>query len=246
MSRRQEVTDYICKQMDAVIPGDKSNSEMMRKYLDSLSEVSFKEYIRTLAPATTNEQKRKRNLLPFYRPNLSKNKVNIAHLYRLCEKMGRPLEQRLIMTDPVTGLQYLTPHYYPCYDCNVGRQSQTISKKRSIPQRTQRIENLTGQPTSTSKGSRISSPEAKGLGSRGLVKTLIELAHVRGGSVESYREFRRNISETGQCTLNQVSGLARAKSTMTLASYLTACHIGNNINPDTPVPPEVFNDRGVR
>lgn len=237
---RAEVTAFIVDGIDQVIPGDKTNGQLTKEALDKLSAKDFDAYIQSLGPAVTNEEKRKRNVLPFYRPNLSKARFDIAHLYRLCEKMGHPIEQRLIMTDPVTGVVYLTPHKYPCMDVQVGRQSQTIGKKRSIPERTQTIDDLTGQPTSTSKGSRISSPEAKGIGSRGLDKPLIELTHVRGGSVESYREMVRQLTDTGRCNINQITGLSRAKSVMTLSAFLTACHIGNNINPDTPVPPEVY------
>jgi len=238
MASRKEVIDFIVKGIDAIIPGDKRNGEMIRAKLEAFSDKEFGEFMETLKPAVTLEDKMKRNVLPFYRENLSKHKIDIAHMYRLCEKMGRPLEQRLIMTDPITGIQYLTPHYYPCFDIQVGRQSQTISKKRSIPEKQQQIEDMTGQPVSTSKGSRISSPEAKGLGSRGLVKTLIELAHARGGSVDSYREMRRNLIERGSCTTADITGLSRAKSTLTLSILLTSAGIGYNINPDTPVPPE--------
>ncbi len=237
---REELIQFIVDGVNKVIPGDTTNGELIRKNLESLSSKEFDAYIRSLARTETNDQKMKRNVLPFYRPNLSKSKYNTVHLYRICEELGYPIEQRLVMTDPITGVQYLTPHKYPCFDVQVGRQAQTISKKRSIPERTQTIDDLTGQPTSTSKGSRISSPEARGLGSRGLDKALLELAHVRGGSTEAYREMTRSIVETGQCTLDQVKGLGHAKSAKTLAAYLNACHIGNNIIPETPIPPKVY------
>lgn len=234
--KRKEVTNRIVSWIDMIIPGDTTNGKLMRERLDALTDQEFEDYIRRLKPARTPEDIAQREILPFYIPNLSKNRVSIARNYEIARKLGRSLMHRLVMTDGPTGLKYVTPHEYPVYDLPVRRQAQTLIKKRSIPEHNQRVDDLTDQPTSESKGSRISAPELAALASRGLDNTIMEYDKVRGGDSAAYREMKRQLIENGECTLEQVSGLGIAKSTKTAGVLLNCMHIGNNFDPDTPVP----------
>lgn len=238
--KRQKVTQLILKNIAKIIPDDKTNVELLKSKLDAMSDKAFEAYLRSLKPATTPEEIAQRDCIPFYVPNLAKRRISIARNYQIARELGRSLEHRLVMTDPATGLQYITPHSYPVYDLPVRRQAQTVVKKRSIPEHNQRVDDLTGQPTSDSKGSRVSAPELVANASRGLDNTIMEFIKVRGGDNAAYREMRRLLIQNGECTLDQVSGLGRARSTKTAAILFNCMHIGNNLDPDTKVPSDAF------
>lgn len=243
MSKREEVTDFIVKHIDSIIPGNKFNGELIRKKLESLTKAEFAQYMDGLKPRTELKEGETKTTIPFYLPNLTKDKVSIARMFKLVRGLGRSLSHRLIMTDPKTGVQYLTPHEYPCMDIMVRRQAQTSYKKASIPGAKQALDDLTGQPTALAKGSRISSPELKFLDSRGLENVQSELVHVRGGAKSAYREFTRQLFTEGEVNIDELKGLGYAKSTETLAALMNGQHLGNNVLPNTKVPDEALPDK---
>lgn len=236
--KRRKVTEFILSKFDTILPGDKTNSERLRADFEAMSDVEFEAFIKRLKPARTPEEIKNRLFLPFYVPNLRKNgvRLSIARNYQIARDMGRSIEERLIMTDGSTGLKYVTPHVYPIYDLIVRRQAQTGSKKRSIPEHHQRLDDLTDQPTVDSKGSRISSPEFSSLIQKRLDNTVIELTHVRGGNALAAREFTRALVEEGEVDLSQLEGMGIARSTKTASTFLNTMLIGNNLDPATKVP----------
>lgn len=239
-AKREQVTKFILDNIGKIIPGDKTNVTLLGEKLNGFTDAEFEAYLKRLAPAKTVEQIKARDILPFYIPNLSKQRISIARNFKIVRDLGKSLTHRLIMTDGATGVQYITPHPYPVLDLPVRRQAQTVVKKRSIPEHNQRIDDLTNQPTSQSKGSRVSAPELGSLSSRGLDNTILELIKVRGGDEAAYREMRRQLVENGECTLEQVSGLGNAKSTDTLEVFFNCMHLGNNMNPKTRVPEDAY------
>lgn len=239
-AKRKQVTEFILEHIQMIIPDSTSNRDLLKAKLEALTDVEFENYIRKLKPARTPEEIAQREFLPFYVPNLSKDRISIARNYEIARKLGKSLAHKLVMTDPDTGLKYVTPHEYPVYDLPVRRQAQTVIKKRSIPEHHQREDDLTGQPTSLSKGSRISDAELMALGSRNLPTTVLEFIKVRGGDTAAYREMKRLLIERGECSINDVTGLGRAKSTKTLAAFFNAMMIGNNFDPDTKVPEDAI------
>lgn len=239
---RQEVTDFIVGHVNKIIPGYKVSGDILRAELDALTNKAFSDFIDGLKPNAKVKEGEAKTVIPFYLPNLSEKKVSIARCFKLARDLGRPLSQRLVMTDPHTGVVYVTPHEYPCMNIAVRRQAQTGFKKRSIPGAKQQIDDLSGQPTALSKGSRISSPESKFLDSRNLLAVQSELVHVRGGALNAYREFKRRLSTTGEVELKDLKGLGPAKSTEVVSAFLNAQHLGNNIVKGTIVPDDALPD----
>lgn len=243
-AKRKKVTAFILEQIAKFTPGDDTNVKLLGSKLNALTDSAFEEYIRTLKPVKTAEDLKKRQYLPFYLPNLSGQRISIARQYQIARDLGRSLSHRLVMTDPSTGTRYVTPHEYPVYDLPIRRQAQTVTKKRSIPEHNQKIDDLTEQPSSSEKGSRISSPEGVALLSRGLDYTMLEFAKVRGGDGAAYREFSRRLIEDGEVSMQDLMGLGIAKSTLTAATYFNCMHLGNNLNPETKVPDDARKDKG--
>lgn len=235
MSKRKKVTDFIVKAVNDIIPGYNENGRLLQEMLESLTDSEFDAYIRGFRNPPGNEEK-PRSILPYYLPNLSKHRLNIGRLFDLHDKIGRSASQHLIMHDPLTGLEYVTPHTYPIVVLPVRRQAQTIAKKSSIPSGRQPIDELTHQPVQTSKGASLTQPEIGSLSARGLDNTLYELLNVRGGNEEARREFRKQLLDTGEGNLDSLSGVGTIKSIDTMSIYLNGMHLGNNSNPDTKVP----------
>lgn len=240
MASKAEVIDYIVDKVDSILPGDKSNGVQLRKDLEAMSEADFKAFVTGLRPRASLEPGEQATAIPFYLPNLTKRKISIRRMYELCRKLGYPIAQRLVLTDPATKVRYVTPHEYPIFHVMVRRQAQTAFKKRSIPGVKQQIDELSGQPTATAKGSRISGAERRYLQSRGLVQSQNELSHVRGGATLAYREFRNALIQDGTVDLTMLEGLGPATSTQTASALLNACHIGNNYLAETPVPDDAL------
>lgn len=209
---------------------------MLREMLDSLSEKEFDEFIRGFKNKPGEDHTKPRSIIPYYLPNLSKHRLNIARLYDLHEKIGRPADQQLIMDDSLTGIEYLTPHKYTIVTLPVRRQSQTIAKKSSIPSGRQPIDELTHQPIQTSKGASLTQPEIGSLAARGLDNTLYELLNVRGGNETARREFRKQLLESGEGRLDSLSGVGSIKSIDTMSIFLSGMNLGNNSMLDSRVP----------
>lgn len=235
MSKRKKVTDFIVNAVNDIIPGYKENGRLLQEMLESLTDSEFDAYIRGFRNPPGDLDK-PRSILPYYLPNLSKHRLNIGRLFDLHDKINRSASQRLIMHDPLTNLEYVTPHTYPIVVLPVRRQSQTIAKKSSIPSGRQPIDELTHQPVQTSKGASLTQPEIGSLAARGLDNTLYELLNVRGGNEEARREFRKQLLDTGEGNLDALSNIGSIKSVDTMSIYLNGMHLGNNSNPNTKVP----------
>lgn len=242
-SKREEVTEFIISSVNAIIPGYTKAGDLVRLELSHLTDDQFGEWVKGLAKKPLLQPGVTRTYIPFYLPNLAKEKVSIARCFKITRELGYSMTHRLVMTDPLTGVEYLTPHEYPCMNVVARRQAQTAFKKRSIPGVKQQIDDLSGQPTALSKGSRISSPEAKFLDSRGLVEVQRELLHVRGGATNAYRAFKRALLKDGTVDLNSLQGLGAAKSSEVLSAFLNAQHLGNNILPNTVVPEDALSTK---
>lgn len=149
----------------------------------------------------------------------------------VAEKIGHPLFERLWLTDPQTGTVYLTPHKYLVMDLLVRRQAQMLVKKSSIPENTRHVDELTGQVTGKSKGSKISFPELQAQLSQGLEQTLIEEIKVRGGDRVAQVEFDRQLIEEGQASLEEVTaGGGVTKATSNVAILLRGMKLDTNLD----------------
>lgn len=231
MASRQEVTAFIVGTLAKFVPGDTYNAELMQSRLDAMSAKEFDEYIRSLAKPDTEEGRRTQEILPFYEPNFKDPRLTMDALMEVAESIDHPLFEKLWLTDPQTGITYLTPQEYLVIDLMVRRQAQTLTKKSSIPSDARSVDHLTGQVTGKSKGSKISFPEVAAQLAQGLTDTLTEEIKVRGGDRVAQTEFERQLIETGEASLDEVTSTGSlTKATSTLSILLRAMLIGNNLD----------------
>lgn len=165
----------------------------------------FDLYIRSLRKPKTALEKEQQEILPFVSPIMDDTRITMDNLMLLAEVVGLKLFQRLWITDPQTGVVYLTPNEYPCLDMIVRRQAQMLTKKSSIPEDARHVDEMSGQVTGKSKGSKISFPEVQAQLAQNLEMTLIEEIKIRGGDEGAQLEFDRQLIEHGEASIDDVT-----------------------------------------
>src|SRR6202012_3679614 len=105
----------------------------------------------------------------------------------------------------------------------VCRQRQILREKISIPEGTRHVDELSGQVTGPSKGSKISGPELQILYSQVLPDPIVEFIKYRGGYIKGQQLMYRSLMETGQVSLEVLGEIpTEVKSTRTLHTVFGA------------------------
>lgn len=205
MITRAEVTDFIVKNIALMIPGDDYNPNVTRSRLEAMSDAEFDQYMRSLKHAETDEEKVTQEIIPFVSPPMDDTRLTMDNLMLVADVVGLELFERLWITDPQTGVVYLTPNKYPVLDMLVRRQAQMLTKKSSIPEDARHVDEMSGQVTGKSKGSKISFPEVQAQLAQNLTSTLIEEIKIRGGDESAQLEFDRQLIEHGEANIDDVT-----------------------------------------
>lgn len=230
MGNRAKATAFILNFIGKIDPSDTQNVELMRTQLESMSDEQFEQYMTLLRKPKDGNVVQGRQTLTYYAPNLSKTKIKLNRNLEIAEELGHSFFERLWITDPQTGETYLTPNQHLVMDLPVRRQAQIHEKKASIPLHANSVDELSGQVTGDSKGSKISFPELQAQVSQQLDNTIIEEIKIRGGDQKAYQEFEKRMIETGSCSQNDLLDMGtRAKSTDTASTLLKGMHLGNNL-----------------
>lgn len=230
MGNRAKATEYILKYIGAICPSDKHNVEITKKHLESLSDEQFEQYMKALRKPKDGEEDQGRQTLTYYAPNLGDTKITIERNLAIAEEIGHQFFEQLWITDPQTQQTYLTPNKHLVIDMPVRRQAQIHEKKASIPLHANSVDEMSGQVTGESKGSKLSFPELQSQVSQELESTIIEEIKLRGGDERAYQEFEKQILETGSCSQSDILAMGtRAKSTDTASILLKGMHLGNNL-----------------
>ena len=200
------------------------NTDMYKSLFKTISDTKFDEWMLDLKSG-------KRTLSAIV-PNMSKVKITAEDMSKLCIELGTDPFQRLWLTDQTTGMEYLTPLKYMVLKLPIRRQSQHLEKGISTPKSNKVVDELTGQPTGESKGSRLSGPEIMTLYATGLVKVIEEFLSVRGGDTDGFRKFEKQLLETGAASMAsaKANSVGEVRSKETLAALLAGMHYSNNLN----------------
>ncbi|MBN22746.1 MAG: hypothetical protein CL678_15785 [Bdellovibrionaceae bacterium] len=220
MPNRTGATKFILEFLEEVLPGG-GNKEIYEEYLSKMSDEDFGRFIDRL---DSGEE-----ILNLIAPIMSEAKLNVQRNLAIARKLGHEFLERLWVTDPFTGETYLTPERYMVVDLPLRRQIQMLMKKISIPDDNRHVDELTGQPTGTSKGSKLSFPEIQVMHGQGLSRTIEELIKYRGGDEKAFNAMNRSIIESGGVSLDAIAPFSGGvRSTETLGVYLKAMHLDNN------------------
>jgi hypothetical protein len=176
------------------------NVKLYVQKFEDMSDAEFGRFIDELENGTER--------LCMVMPNFSDVKITFENNCRVAELLDYSFFQRIYMPAREGLPAYLTPIPYPIFDLPLRRQAQLLEKKISIPADNNSVDNLTGQVTGPSKGSKISWPETEVIASMGLDKSLTELLTVRGGDPGAYNAMSALIQRTGYVSLKDIEPYA--------------------------------------
>ena len=208
------------------ITGSKENVDLYKKKFSALNDKQFDELI--------ERYRTREEFLCVEVPNFSKSPITVARNFEIAEKLGHDFMQRIWITTPGADGEepttYLTPVRYPVMRMNYRRASQLLTKKISIPESNSKVDILTGQPVSESKGASISKIEADILASMGMENSVLEMIKFRGGDNRGFAAMNAMISRYGKASINVLKNYSSGvESTKTLSTLFTAAHLENNL-----------------
>lgn len=172
----------------------------------------------------------KKDYLHVIMDNVNSRGITVENNQLVAKKRGVNFYQRIWIVDPKTKLRYLSNIPYPCLDCNLKVQIETIENKRSIPTSSNKIDEMTGQVSGDAGAMSMSPPEFQVLYAMGLEDVITESMKYRGGDVKGNNEFNKSLVETGQVSIAALEKThTTVKSTQTLHNVLVGMHYDNNL-----------------
>ena len=199
-----------------------TNVALYKKKFEAMSDDDFEIFIKDL--------KDRKQRLCIIDPNFGKERLTVKKCIAVAAGLGKSLFQQVWVSAEPGKPAYLTPNTYMITMMPLRRQAQLLSKKVSIPEDNNSVDDFTGQPTGKSKGSKISYPETQVLASFGLNQTITELLKYRGGDERGFAAMNTMIDRTGSVNLKSIEPYASGvKSTQTMKSMLTSMHFNVTI-----------------
>ena len=221
MSNRKKAQDFILSYIEKLIPGSE-NTKIYQDLFARLDDAAFDQLMHDLSEGKSR--------LALIVPNLADKKISIDNNLAIAKELGHEFFEKIWMEDPKDNSVYLTTKKYLVLDLPLRRQAQLLIKKISIPEDNRSIDHMTGQPTGSSKGSKISYPELQILAALQLDNSIVELIKYRGGDLDGFNAMNDSINKTGGVSLNYLDKLGtKVKASTTLSSYLTAMHLRNSL-----------------
>lgn len=218
---RKEAEEFILKHIEKITKSVE-NVNLYKKLFSSYDDNQFEEFINDLDSGRVK--------LAVTTPNFSNIKLDVQNNLNIAKELGYNFFQRVWIPAKDNTPSYLTPIPYLVVDLPVRRQAQLLSKKISIPEDNNSVDDFTGQPTGKSKGSKISYPEVHVLASLGLTQGTTEFLKYRGGDEKGFNAMNTMIDRTGGVSLRAIQPFSSGvKATQSLSSFLKAMHLNNTL-----------------
>lgn len=219
---RASTEQFILKQLHELAPG----SDTWKFYKDrfaTMDDAAFKSFMERLENGS--------EFLVLIAPNFSNSGLSIKRNLDLAKKLGHKFFQKLWMGAQGERRAYLTPIEYLVVDLPLRRASQLLIKKIRTPHHNKTVDMLSGQPTSDSKGAKISFPELQNLAAMGLDNSVVEMMKYRGGDIKGFNAMNAMIARYGTTNLSTLKNFASGvESTRTLKTFLTSMHLRNSLS----------------
>lgn len=218
---RKAAEAVILEYVEKLLPGS-ANTQIYRDLFAAMSDQAFDVWMRRLEEGSSR--------LALIAPNLTQPKLTIERNLKLAQELGHPMFERIWINPGDDRPAYLSPIPYLVVELPLRRQAQLLVKKISIPEDNKSVDDMTGQPTGKSKGSKISYPETQIMAALKLDNCLTEMLKYRGGDVKGFDAMNASISKTGGVSLEAIGKLGtKVKSTETLSTLLTCMHLSNTL-----------------
>lgn len=220
-NNRKAAEDFILKYIDKLLPGSQ-NKASYEALFANMDDDKFDEFMQSLNDGTRR--------LAIIAPNLAKVKLSTERNLKIAEELGHDFFERVWMDGGNETPPYLSPMKYLIVDLPLRRQAQLLEKKIRIPEDNKSIDDLTGQPSGKSKGSKLSYPETQMLAAQDLESSLVEMLKYRGGDIKGFNAMNDSISRTGGVSMSSIESLGtKVRSTSSLHILLTGMHLENTL-----------------
>lgn len=225
MANRKAAEDFILKYIEALTPGG-DTTQIYRDRFASMSDQDFETFMEDLGSG--------KQCLALIVPNSvgvnNSPSISIERNFAIAEELGHDFFQRIWMAPGKDVPTYLTNKKYMVLRLQLRRQAQLLEKKIRIPNNNRSIDDLTGQPTGASKGSKISYPELQIIASLDLPQSSTELLKYRGGDTKGFDAMNDAIDKHGAVSLSAIEHLAgTVESTRTFSTFLNCMHLKNTL-----------------
>lgn len=219
-TKRQKIEKMIYDVVQMIDPsGD--NTKRWKDIFGAMNDKQFAEFMGHL--------EKKECQLNVVMPNMKKT-PKIPDLVKAAEKVGLKLSHRLWLPDRTKpGKKYLTNESYLILELPIRRAQQEWDKKLQVPSRDTHVDALTGQVILDDRACHLSAPEIQSLSTRRLDKTLQEFVRVRGGDINAYGDFKRQMEEGGSASLATLDPRTRARAGTLSNILLLSMMIENNL-----------------
>jgi hypothetical protein len=219
LQKKAKVLAYVTKYFDRLDPSG-YNSKKFKDLIEPMSAEEFTLY--------ANRLKKGEIQLRLIMPNM-KSRMDMPTFLAVAKELDVPLFHRIRMTDPVSGVEFVTPEKYPILLLPIRRAQQTIEKKRSVARDDRYIDAMTGQRAGDDVAAALSHPEIQVLHTRGLTNVLKELVQVRGGNIQNYGDYRTQLEDTGSAALEQLDPTSRTRTSVMVNVLFAGMHIKSTI-----------------
>ncbi len=223
MSKNRKAAEkFIIDSVEEILPGG-GNKEYYEQLFKSMSDTDFEKLMQDFESGEARPV--------MYAPNFSDKRLDVKRNLELAKKHGHEFFEKIwIHSSDPNEPPYLTNNAYMVLELPVRRQAQLLTKKISVPEHNRSIDQLTGQPSGSSKSASISYPELQVMRSMGLDKSLLELIKFRGGDIGGYNTMNKVIAQNGAVSMKAIEPFTTGvESTSALKVYLTAMHLRNTL-----------------
>lgn len=197
-------------------------TEQYKKLLPKLSDKDFRAWMVKMRDGEAT--------LVVFRLPFKQDGVTTKNNIEVGKKHGISFFEPIVTRGKEGVSDYETPFPYMIIDLPLRRQSQNLVKKISIPENNIVVDELTGQPTGTSKGAKISHPELQILVGMGLEDSITELVKFRGGDRGGFNAMNAMAYRYGHINLKTLENFSTGvESTKTLKTIFTAMHIKTSL-----------------
>lgn len=221
MPNRAKAEAFILQLVQEIEPTG-YNKQQYTKIFKEMSDKTFHNYMQGLRDGTMT--------LVLFKPLYQAKGFSVENNLKVSEKYGLKAFERLRYTSNPDEPDYISPIESMILDLPWRKQSQTWSKKVSVPDNNKTVDQLTYQPTGASKGSKFSYPEWQVLNGMGLENTIQELSQMRGGDRGGFAAYNAMFMRYGNANLKTLQQFTTGvESTKTLKTYLACMHISNTL-----------------
>jgi hypothetical protein len=221
LGNRKAAEARILADIEKILPGSE-NPKYYQALFEGMDDQQFDAFMRALESGELT--------LSIIAPNFDEHQLDVKRNFATARQWGHAPFERVWMNDGDGTPMYLSNDPYPIMEVPVRRQAQLQDKKISVAEDAKSVDDLTGQPTGRSKGSKISFPELQLLAAQGLDDSIIELIKFRGGDTKGYNAFVDSLSGSGGVSLKAIQGMAGGvTSTQTLRTLLLCMHVTSTI-----------------